>query len=113
MKNTARLYSSAQKETTVVQLSKGELLRLPHRESFAELRIVSGSAWLTSEGRTEDIVLRIGDEFSLEGHKGILIEALADLTVEIISAEKIVGQNRSTTAPRANRTRTSEQRKAL
>ncbi len=113
MKNTARFYSLAQKETTIVQLSKGDLLRLPYRESLAVLRIVSGSAWLTSEGRTEDIVLKEGESLSLQGYKGVLVEALGELTLEINPTESTASQSKSTTAPRINRTRTSEQRKAL
>lgn len=70
-----------------IQLKRNEIWKTPDLNGL-RLRIVSGKAWVTYEGRTVDLVLRENECFPLQKGRA-LVESLSDtLVLEVLSPSR-------------------------
>jgi hypothetical protein len=68
---------------TIIDLASRETVRLPDIRG-ATLRVTRGTAWITQQNDTQDVVLRAGDTWVVE-HDGLtLLEAQSAATVCIV-----------------------------
>ena len=69
-----------------IKLQKGETWR-PQAHPQQNYKVLSGIAWVTYKGIREDFIFSNGEEF-LASQKEMVVEALDDLTLELLSAKE-------------------------
>ena len=67
-----------------LELAKRSLYRLP--DDAQELTVRTGTLWITQDNDLCDIVLEPGQSFTPDGHRGVLLYALAPSAFTLRSA---------------------------
>jgi hypothetical protein len=77
----------------MMNLKKGQVVRLPDDADGCTISCSEGMLWLTRENDSEDHILTPGKDLFLSGKGLCVIEAVADCTVCISPAFQAKGRN--------------------
>lgn len=72
------------RQETQIELGKRELFSLCAGTQQA-IVCNSGEVWITFDGRQEDVILKVGGRIELTGQPGIVVSALQDSRISLIS----------------------------
>jgi hypothetical protein len=88
----------------VFDLDHGDLVELQDARGTT-LRVTRGTVWITQEHDTQDIVLRVGDVWTVERQGLTLVEAQGDALVCAVGVRANIVQSRNRAAPLVDRVR--------